>query len=86
MVRLTCRGHGNRGLLLAPLAFPPLTARVPRHRITIEPEGHIPGRLQLRWQPAGLTASLLHPAARRLAVPRVRRAARLAASVLSPSG
>ncbi|MGW4021496.1 glycosyltransferase family 2 protein [Streptomyces sp. NPDC005009] len=76
MVRLTCRGRSNRGLLLAPLAFPPLTARVPHHRLTIEPEGHTPGRLQLRWQPTGLTAGAL----------RVRRAARLAASFFSPSG
>ncbi|OKK12287.1 glycosyltransferase family 2 protein [Streptomyces sp. CB02400] len=76
MVRLTCRGRSNRGLLLAPLAFPPLTARVPHHQLTIEPEGHTPGRLQLRWQPTGLTAGAL----------RVRRAARRAASVFSPSG
>ncbi|MFI2429686.1 glycosyltransferase family 2 protein [Streptomyces sp. NPDC018955] len=67
LVRLTCRGRSNQGLLLAPVAFPPLTARVPRHRLTIEPEGHGPGRLQLRWQPTGLTASLLHPAARLVA-------------------
>ncbi|MFI2504271.1 glycosyltransferase family 2 protein [Streptomyces sp. NPDC018972] len=86
LVRLTCRGRSNRGLLLAPPAFPPLTARVPRHRLTIEPEGHGPGRLQLRWQPTGLTANVLRPAARRVAVPRVRRAARLVASVFSPSG
>ncbi|MFD7770738.1 glycosyltransferase family 2 protein [Streptomyces sp. NPDC059787] len=86
LVRLTCRGHDNRGLLLAPLTFPPLTAHVPHHHLTVEPEGHDPGRLQLRWRPVGLTASLLHPAARRAAVPRVRRAARLVASVFSPSG
>jgi hypothetical protein len=86
MVRLTCRGRSNRGVLLAPPAFPPLTARVPHHRVTIEPEGHGPGRLQLRWQPTGLTASVLRPAAHRLAGPRLRRAARLAASLFNPSG
>ncbi|MER7490645.1 glycosyltransferase family 2 protein [Streptomyces sp. NPDC126497] len=86
LVRLTCRGRSNRGLLLAPPAFPALTVRVPRHRLTIEPEGHGPGRLQLRWQPVGLTATVLHPAAHRLAGPRTRRAARLVTSVLTPSG
>ncbi|MFD7704842.1 glycosyltransferase family 2 protein [Streptomyces caelestis] len=86
LVRLTCRGHGNRGLLLAPPAFPPLTARVPHHRLTIEPEGHGPGRLQLRWRPTGLTANVLHPTTHRLAGPRIRRAARLVASVFGPPG
>ncbi|CAL9533327.1 glycosyltransferase family 2 protein [Streptomyces pilosus] len=83
LVHLTCGGQGNRGLLLAPLDFPAFTARVPYHsgaaphRVTVEPEGHTPGRLQLRWAPAGLTATL-----RPLATPRVRRAARLVASAL----
>ncbi|MFJ7136105.1 glycosyltransferase [Streptomyces fungicidicus] len=95
MVRLTCRGQGNRGLLLAPLAFPALNARVPYrsgaapHRVTVEPEGHGPGRLQLRWEPTGLTATVLRPTAHHLARPRLRRAAHLAATIfrlLSPSG
>ncbi|MFF9206465.1 glycosyltransferase [Streptomyces sp. NPDC014986] len=88
VVRLTCRGRANRGILLAPLAFPSLTARVPYrsgvcpHRLTVEPEGHVPGRLQLRWEPVGLTAAVLRPVARRLDHPGVRRAARLVAGAL----
>ncbi|WP_149553025.1 glycosyltransferase family 2 protein [Streptomyces marokkonensis] len=88
LVRLSCAGQGNSGLLLAPLAFPPVTARVPYrsgaapHRITIEPEGHGPGRLQIRWEPVGVTANVLRPLALHLARPRVRRAARLVASAL----
>ncbi|MET9368197.1 glycosyltransferase family 2 protein [Streptomyces griseoflavus] len=83
LVHLTCGGQGNRSVLLAPLDFPSFTARVPYrsgaapHRVTVEPEGHTPGRLQLRWTPTGLTATL-----RPLATPRVRRAARLLASAL----
>ncbi|MFI8089916.1 glycosyltransferase family 2 protein [Streptomyces sp. NPDC086080] len=66
LVRLSCGGQNNRGLLLAPLDFPPRTTRVPYrsgatpHRVTIEPEGHGPGRLQLRWTPTGITAALRH--------------------------
>ncbi|MFF7859077.1 glycosyltransferase [Streptomyces sp. NPDC007904] len=88
LVRLTQRGQDNTGLLLAPLAFAPLSARVPYrsgaapHRVTIEPEGHGPGRLQVRWEPAGVTAGVLRPVALRVAGPRVRRAARLVASAL----
>ncbi|MFF1276735.1 glycosyltransferase family 2 protein [Streptomyces marokkonensis] len=88
LVRLSCAGQGNSGLLLAPLDFPPVTARVPYrsgaapHRITIEPEGHGPGRLQIRWEPVGVTANVLRPLALHLARPRVRRAARLVASAL----
>ncbi|GAA3493635.1 glycosyltransferase family 2 protein [Streptomyces prasinosporus] len=88
LVRLTHRGQGNTGLLLAPLGFPALTARVPYrsgatpHRVTVEPEGHGPGRLQVRWEPVGITAGVLRPVARRVARPGVRRAARLVASAL----
>ncbi|WP_184766650.1 glycosyltransferase family 2 protein [Streptomyces griseoloalbus] len=88
LVVLTCRGQGNRGILLAPLAFPPSTARVPHHGgasphlLTVEPEGHTPGRLQLRWEPVGLTAAVLRPVVRLLDRPRVRRTARLVASAL----
>ncbi|GAA3504030.1 hypothetical protein GCM10019016_111430 [Streptomyces prasinosporus] len=87
-MRLTHRGQGNTGLLLAPLGFPALTARVPYrsgatpHRVTVEPEGHGPGRLQVRWEPVGITAGVLRPVARRVARPGVRRAARLVASAL----
>ncbi|MFG3005617.1 glycosyltransferase family 2 protein [Streptomyces calvus] len=88
VVRLTCGGRVNQGVLLAPLDFPPLTARIPYrsgtcpHRLTVEPEGHIPGRLQLRWEPVGATGAVVRPVVRRLARPRVRRAARLVASAL----
>ncbi|MEG3631745.1 glycosyltransferase family 2 protein [Streptomyces poriticola] len=83
VLRLRRQGRSHTGLLLAPLSFPALTAHVPYragttpHRITVAPEGHAPGRLQIRWQPAGLTKHLLHPAARRLARTPVRRAATL---------
>ncbi|GAA3968059.1 glycosyltransferase family 2 protein [Streptomyces marokkonensis] len=88
VLRLQHQGQTHTGLLLAPLSFPLLTARVPYyagtlpHRVTAEPEGHAPGRLQIRWQPVGTTATLIRPAARRVATPRVKRAARLAASIL----
>ncbi|AQS69301.1 glycosyltransferase family 2 protein [Streptomyces pactum] len=88
VLRLRHQGQTHTGLLLAPLSFPALTARVPYgagalpHRVTAEPEGHHPGRLQIRWQPVGSTAALVRPAARRVATPRVKRAVRLAASLL----
>ncbi|WP_395571010.1 glycosyltransferase [Streptomyces sp. BK79] len=88
VLRLRHQGQTHTGLLLAPLSFPPLTARVPYradvtpHRVTLEPEGHNPGRLQLRWQPVGPTATVIRPLARRLATPRVRRATRMAAALL----
>ncbi|MFE9772838.1 glycosyltransferase family 2 protein [Streptomyces sp. NPDC005931] len=88
LLRLTHQGLSHTGLLLAPLSFRALTARVPYrsgaapHRVSVEPEGHGPGRLQVRWEPAGVTAHLVRPAVRRLARPRVRRAVRLAAGIL----
>ncbi|MEV5435775.1 glycosyltransferase family 2 protein [Streptomyces sp. NPDC052682] len=88
LLRLDHQGQGNTGLLLAPLDFPSLTARVGYrggavpHRVTVEPEGHGSGRLQIRWEPVGVTARVLRPVARRVARPRVKRAARLVASVL----
>ncbi|MEQ8143490.1 glycosyltransferase family 2 protein [Streptomyces sp. OP7] len=87
LVRLTGGGQSNQALLLAPLDFPALTARVPYrsgaapHEVTIEPEGHNPGRLQVRWEPVGLTG-LVRPAAARLARPRLRSAGRLVAGAL----
>ncbi|WP_432119295.1 glycosyltransferase family 2 protein [Streptomyces sp. bgisy032] len=82
LLRLHHRGLTNTGLLLAPLVFPALTARVPHHRLTVEPEGHGPGRLQVRWEPVGVTAKVIRPMVRRVARPRVKRAARLLASAL----
>ncbi|MFF7375611.1 glycosyltransferase family 2 protein [Streptomyces massasporeus] len=82
LLRLQHQGLSHTGLLLAPLAFPTLTTRVPSHHLTVEPEGHAPGRLQVRWEPVGVTAKLIRPTARRLARPRVKSAVRLVASAL----
>ena len=82
LLRLQHQGLSHTGLLLAPLTFPILTTRVPSHHLTVEPEGHAPGRLQVRWEPVGVTAKLIRPTARRLARPRVKRAVRLVASAL----
>ncbi|MFJ5993481.1 glycosyltransferase [Streptomyces sp. NPDC092370] len=82
LLRLQHQGLSHTGLLLAPLTFPTLTTRVPSHRLTVEPEGHGPGRLQVRWEPVGVTARLIRPTVRRVARPRVKRAVRLVASAL----
>ncbi|MFD7875924.1 glycosyltransferase family 2 protein [Streptomyces sp. NPDC059766] len=88
LLRLEQNGLAHTSLLLAPLAFPALTARVgyrsgaAPHQVTVEPEGRNPGRLQVRWTPVGVTAHLVQPLARRVAPPKVRRAARLVRSVL----
>ncbi|MZF85078.1 glycosyltransferase family 2 protein [Streptomyces sp. SID5643] len=82
LLRLRHQGLSHTGLLLAPLTFPTLTTRVPSHHLTVEPEGHGPGRLQVRWKPVGVTAKLIRPTVRRLARPRVKSAARLVASAL----
>ncbi|GAA2457498.1 glycosyltransferase family 2 protein [Streptomyces glaucus] len=89
LLRLTHQGLSNTGLLLAPLGFPPFTTRVDRrlgaapHQVTVELEGHGPGRLQVRWRPVGVTARVVRPVVRRLAArPGVRGAVRLVASAL----
>ncbi|GGY49267.1 glycosyltransferase family 2 protein [Streptomyces djakartensis] len=82
LLRLQHQGLTNTGLLLAPLAFPALTAQVPSHRVTVEPEGHGPGRLQVRWEPLGVTAKVVRPLVRRVAGPRLKRAAHLLAGAL----
>lgn len=91
MLQLQERSLRNTAVLLAPLDFPTLTARVgyhsgaAPHRVTLEPEGRGAGRLQIRWQPAGLTARVTHPVARRLSTVsdgRVRNAVRLVKSAL----
>ncbi|ELS53727.1 glycosyltransferase family 2 protein [Streptomyces viridochromogenes] len=88
LLRIEHQGQTHTAVLLAPLSFPTLTARIDYHsgtaphRVTIEPEARGPGRLQVRWQPVGVTARLVRPVARRLARPRVRRAARLVRSAL----
>jgi hypothetical protein len=87
LVRLSGGGRNNQALLLAPLEFPALTARVPYrsgaapHQVTIEPEGHNPGRLQIRWEPAGVPAAL-RPLAAHLVHPRLRRAVQLVAGAV----
>ncbi|MET9829696.1 glycosyltransferase family 2 protein [Streptomyces sp. NPDC006385] len=88
LLRLEHQGLRHTAVLLAPLSFPPLTARITYHagtaphRVTVEPEGRGPGRLQIRWQPLGVTASLVRPAVRRLSRPTVKKAARLLRSAL----
>ncbi|MEU9440626.1 glycosyltransferase [Streptomyces sp. NPDC048304] len=88
LVRLQQQGLSNSGLLLAPLTFPVLTARIEYrsgaapHELTIEPEGRNPGRLQLRWRPVGVTAHVIRPVVQKVARPRVRKAAKLLSSVL----
>ncbi|MER6433623.1 MULTISPECIES: glycosyltransferase family 2 protein [unclassified Streptomyces] len=88
MVRLQQQGLSHTGLLLAPLDFPARTARVDYrsgtipHEVTAEPEGRNPGRLQLRWRPVGVTAHVVRPVVRRLARPKVRKAAKLLSSLL----
>ncbi|MEU5598083.1 glycosyltransferase family 2 protein [Streptomyces sp. NPDC020298] len=82
VLRIGQQGLAHTGVLLAPAAFPSLTTRTAHHRLTVEPEGRNPGRLQVRWRPAGVTAHLIRPVARGIARPKVRRAARLVAGVL----
>jgi glycosyltransferase involved in cell wall biosynthesis len=88
LLRLEQQGLAHSGLLLAPLDFPSTTARVDYrsgtapHDVTIEPEGRNPGRLQIRWCPAGVTARVIRPMVQKVARPKVREAARLVASVL----
>ncbi|MFI2613226.1 glycosyltransferase family 2 protein [Streptomyces sp. NPDC018584] len=90
VLQLTSGTLRNTSLLLAPLTFPTLRARIDYrggatpHEVTVEPEGRASGRLQLRWTPVGVTAKVIRPLARRAgtkAGARVRRAARLVASV-----
>jgi glycosyltransferase involved in cell wall biosynthesis len=84
LLRLEQQGLINSGVLLAPLDFRSLAATqvgtLP-HEMTVEPEGRGPGRLQVRWRPVGVTARV-GPVVRRVAGPRVRRAARLVRSAL----
>ncbi|MDC0773469.1 glycosyltransferase family 2 protein [Streptomyces sp. HD] len=88
LLRIESQSLHNTAVLLAPLTFPALTTHIPYHsgtaphRVTIEPEPRTPGRLQIHWQPLGVTGRLVHPVVRRLARPRVRRAARLLRSAL----
>ncbi|CAL9436826.1 hypothetical protein SUDANB58_02166 [Streptomyces sp. enrichment culture] len=88
VLRLRHQGRSHTGILLAPPSFPPFTTRVAGrsgaapHRVTVEPEGCAPGRLQVRWQPTGTAARILRPVVRHLARPRVRRAVRLVRGAL----
>ncbi|GHI07275.1 transferase [Streptomyces cellostaticus] len=88
LLRLEQQGLVHSGLLLAPLDFQAVTARIDYrsgatpHDVTIEPEGRNPGRLQIRWRPVGVTARVIRPVVQKVARPKVRNAARLVASVL----
>ncbi|MEE1752217.1 glycosyltransferase family 2 protein [Streptomyces sp. SP18CS02] len=66
---------GNTGVMLAPLDFTPFVLAGPgRHRITVEPEGHGAGRLQLRWRPQGVVGMLLGQVVQRGPLRRAARA------------
>ncbi|MEI5103297.1 glycosyltransferase family 2 protein [Streptomyces sp. PmtG] len=88
LVQLTEGRLRHTGLLLAPLGFPPLTARVPYrhgmapHQVTVEPEGRGAGRLQLRWTPVGLPSRVLRPLTERALASRPGAHAREAAKLL----
>ncbi|MGW0763890.1 glycosyltransferase family 2 protein [Streptomyces sp. NPDC002676] len=88
LVRLTQQGLSHSGILLAPLEFPAATAQIDYrsgtapHKVTLEPEGRTPGRLQIRWLPVGITARIIRPTVRKLAKPKVRNAAKMVRSVL----
>ncbi|MES4890112.1 glycosyltransferase family 2 protein [Streptomyces sp. NPDC096012] len=88
MVRLQQQGLAQTGLLLAPLDFPARTVRIDYrsgtspHEVTVEPEGRNPGRLQIRWQPVGVTARVVRPVVRKVDRPKIRKAAKLLSSVL----
>ncbi|GGW35262.1 transferase [Streptomyces lucensis JCM 4490] len=88
MIRLDQQGLSHSGLLLAPLDFPVRRARIDYrsgaapHEVTVEPEGRNPGRLQLRWRPVGVTAHVIRPVVRKVAPPKVRKAAKLVSSLL----
>ena len=62
VLAITQHRQHNTGLLLAPLDFPALSKRIAYHRgmaehtVTVEPEGHGGGRIQVRWERAGLLA------------------------------
>ncbi|WP_223774938.1 glycosyltransferase family 2 protein [Streptomyces sp. 135] len=90
VLQLTSGTLRNTSLLLAPLTFPTLRARIDYrggalpHEVTVEPEGRASGRLQLRWTPVGVTAKVVRPLAHRAgrkAGARVRGVVRLVASV-----
>jgi glycosyltransferase involved in cell wall biosynthesis len=89
-LRIEHQGTSHTSLLLAPLSFPALTTRVgyrsgaAPHVLTVEPEGRNPGRLQIRWCPAGVTARVTRPLVRRMARPGLRRAARVRPSASLP--
>ncbi|MFH8606724.1 glycosyltransferase family 2 protein [Streptomyces sp. NPDC018029] len=90
VLQLTAGTLRNTSLLLAPLTFPTLRARVDYrggalpHEVTVEPEGRASGRLQLRWTPVGVTSKVIRPLARKAgakAGARLRRAAHLAGTL-----
>jgi glycosyltransferase involved in cell wall biosynthesis len=77
---ITQHRQNNTGLLLAPLDFPRLSKKISyhggiaEHTVSVEPEGHGAGRIQVRWERAGLLARAEPhlPALRRIAGPGLR--------------
>jgi hypothetical protein len=82
VLAITQHRQHNTGLLLAPLDFPKLSKKISRrgglagHRVTVEPEGHGGGRIQVVWERAGLLAKAEPhlPRLRRIAGPGLRQA------------
>ena len=82
VLAVTRHRQHNTGLLLAPLAFPRLSKTITYHGgmaghvVTVEPEGHGGGRVQVLWERAGLLARAEPhlPALRRIVGPGLRRA------------
>ncbi|MGW5861399.1 glycosyltransferase family 2 protein [Streptomyces sp. NPDC055239] len=78
---ITQHRRRNTGVLLAPLDFPRLSEKITyrrgigEHHVTVEPEGHGGGRLQVTWGRTGLLAKLEPhlPKLRTLAGPGLRR-------------
>jgi glycosyltransferase involved in cell wall biosynthesis len=72
----------NTGILLAPLDFPRLSKTIAyhrgmaEHRVTVEPEGHSGGRLQITWERAGRLAKVEPhlPKLRKIVGPGLRQA------------
>ncbi|MCX3064069.1 glycosyltransferase family 2 protein [Streptomyces beihaiensis] len=85
VLAITRHGQRNTGVLLAPLDFPRLSREVgyrrgtAGHRVTVEPEGHGAGRVQVTWERAGLLAKAEPhlPALRKAVGPALRRTRRL---------
>ncbi|PWI44174.1 glycosyltransferase family 2 protein [Streptomyces sp. ICBB 8177] len=90
VLALTQHKQHNTSLLLAPLDLPRVRKKigyhggVAEHLVTVEPEGHGAGRLQIVWERTGLFARVepYLPALRRVAGPGLRTVRGLAKGLL----